>query len=385
MNRLDFPPANYEVEDQLKRIAASPRFRNAPNPCAFLELSVRRALKGKKTTGNVVAKALFGEKFIQGISPDVRVTARNLRKTLDRYYENEGKTDVVIISYPEPLTDKTIKPLEGEAYTPRFAYNPNHETWILLRMAYRQLEQPTYRDYCNALGIFTNILDREPDNIGASLGLIETICRFADRHWDYPVTFAPYAVCMTLFNKLEDRAADHWRLWAAKAYFHKGQQKDELVASCYEKALSLNRTATESYLPYVEFLLASGRMEEGLGLAQRYVNERVEDSTAVAQYGRMLYCTGRHDIAIGHLQAALAMDPSNLLAHETLAAIRFTQRDIEGLLTHLRVLKTLCDAQSFACISRFLQECEGQYSLTGCIANLLPQLTSAPSDAIAKP
>lgn len=385
MNALDFPPTDYEVEDQLKRILGSPRFRNAPNPSAFLELGVRRALKGKKTTGNVIARTLFKGKFIQGISPDVRVTARNLRKTLDRYYEQEGSTDVVIISYPEPRKDKTLKAVEGEAYTPRFTHNPRHETWILIRVGYRLLELSTYRDYCRALSIFVGILEGDPDNIGASLGLVETVCKFGDNHWHPPVEFSSQAMCVDLLEKLESWAGNYWRLWAAKAYFHMRRKVPELVASCYEKALSLNRTATESFIPYIEFLLESGKRDEALGLAQRYVNERVEDSTAVAQYGQILCAAGRHDIGTGHLQAALDMDPGNCLAHQGLATIRFMQRDVAGVSAHLQALKVLCDAESFARFTNFLERHEEQYSLRGCIANLLPQLTSVASAAIVKP
>jgi tetratricopeptide (TPR) repeat protein len=406
MSSLDFPPKGYEVEDQLKRMLASPRFRNAPNPSAFLELGVTRALKGKRTPGRVIAAALFGGKFIQGESPDVRVTAKNLRKTLERYYENEGSTDVVIISYPEPLKDKTVKFVEGEAYTPRFAYNPKHETFIQVRLGYRFLEQSTYRDYCNALNIFTGILENDPDNLGALLGLTETFCKFGDNQWapswrisdglvatlcgegenvwKSPSKVPALTVCISIFAKLEKRAGNYWRYWAARAYFDMRKSEAKLVASYYEKALKLNRTATESFIPYIEFLVETNKRDEALGLAQRYVNERVEDSLAVAQYGYILCLAGRQDVGIGHLQAALHMDPGNCLAHQSLATIRLMQRDVDAIFVHLQALRLLCDAESFTRFSSFLEMNEEQYELKGCIANLLSRPANGDSEAIVK-
>jgi tetratricopeptide (TPR) repeat protein len=373
MSTLDFPPANYEVEDQLKRILATPRFRNASNPSAFLELVVKRALKGKKTTGRIVAQELFGSKFIPGESVDVRVTARNLRKTLEKYFEREGSNDVVIISFQDPAEDKSIKPVEGEAYTPRFCYNPKHETFIFLRVAYRCLEQPTYRNLDQAFKIFTDILDREPENIGAALGLAETLCKFAERHWINPSPVEQFTTALNLLERVRNRAEAYWRFWAVMAYLHDGTGKQELIASCYEKALSLDRISTESFIPYIAFLIESQRTDEALCLAQRYANERVEDSTAVAQYGQILVSVGRWDIGIGHLQAALAIDPGNYLAHETMAAVRFVQKDTDGVSVHLQALKLLCDPPSFSRIVTMLQNAEEQYGLKGCIAKLLAQ------------
>jgi tetratricopeptide (TPR) repeat protein len=386
MTKLDFPPARFEVEDQLKRMLAAPRFKNATNPSDFLKLGVERALKGQKTTGSVIAKGLFEGKYYSGLSSDVRVTAKNLRRTLAGYYANEGENDVVIISYPTPSKDKSLKLQEGKAYTPTFSYNPKHERYILIRMGFQCLDRSTYRDYRLAFTLFSNIFEEDRNNIGAIFGLIEAICKFADRHWKYPVELkSAYAGCINLFDGLQDRAQNYWRFWATKAYLHKGMGKNHLVASLYAKALEIDRTATESYLPYIEFLFDSGKREEALGLAQRYVNDRVEDANAVAQYGQILCGAGLKDIGIGHLKVALMMDPGNCLAHETLAAVRFAERDVEGIRLHLRMLRVLCDDESFRLIVEFLESEEDRYDLKGCVAGLLSQETSGAFASIVKP
>lgn len=404
MATLDFPPAAFEVEDQLKRMLASPRFRNAPNPSAFLELTVRRALNGKKTTGHTVAKALFEGKFFQGFSSDVRSTALNLRKTLKRYYDHEGRGDVVLITYPEPLKDKTIKPVEGEAYTPRFAYNPEHQPFILVRVGYRLLEKSTYRDYQNAVELFVLVIDSNPRHLGALLGLAEALIKFGENGWTpkMPEVLArslcpvdapnpqsssgrPLAVniCDGIFSQLEGRAQDYWRYWAARAqYSH--STKGTMAAAYYAKALRLDRPATESFLPYIDHLIRTGELEEALGLAQRFVNERIEDSIAVGEYGRLLCYAGRFEHGIGHLQVALKLDPGNCGPHQTMAVIRFMQRDLDGLASHLRALQALCDAESFSRFTAVLEEHEEQYELKGSVANLLLELPNAAAAAIVK-
>ena len=122
----DLSPTPSEIREQLARMVASARFRNAFNQSAFLKLVVERALQGKKTSGHVIAKVLFGEKFSKGESTDVRVTATNLRKTLKRYYATEGSEDLTIIALPNPPEDKSVKLTEGQAYTPGFSYNNHH-------------------------------------------------------------------------------------------------------------------------------------------------------------------------------------------------------------------------------------------------------------------
>jgi tetratricopeptide (TPR) repeat protein len=165
---------------------------------------------------------------------------------------------------------------------------------------------------------------------------------------------------------------------------HKGEGKNELVCSFYEKALALDRQFTESYLPYIEFLVDTGRTDEAMVLAQAYMNDRIEDSTAVAQYWQILCSVGRYESGLNHLQTALTMDPGNCLAHETMAAVRLMQRDRKSLAVHLLALKALCDARSFDRIAKFLTDAEEQYDVKGMIANVLSPGVNGDSEAIVK-
>jgi hypothetical protein len=63
--RTDDTPLDAEVRYQLERMLAAPRFRNAGNQTDFLKLVVERALQGKKTRGEIIAKELFSDKVGQ--------------------------------------------------------------------------------------------------------------------------------------------------------------------------------------------------------------------------------------------------------------------------------------------------------------------------------
>jgi hypothetical protein len=404
MQSHDFPPPDFEVEAQLKRILASPRFKNAPNPSAFLDLTVRRALKGKKTTGT-----LFAGKFFQGVSDDVRVTALNLRNTLKKYYDKEGRTDVVVISYPKPESDRTIKPVEGAAYTPRFSHNPNHESYIICRVAYRSLDDQTQSSFYRAINLFTDLLMDDHEDCGALLGLVEAICAFCDRSWvpeipkwhltedllrsicnsvtaETPITAAQVSaieICDSIFSILEIRAEHHWRYWAVRAQY---LQQRNLPGSerCFSIALRLDRLATESFIPYMYFLIEINRCDEAVGLAQSYCNERVEDSFAVGEYGRLLCAAGRRKIGIGHLQVAIAIMPGNCSALQSLAVIRMIEKDVSGLASLLQTLKLYCDSDTFQWFLHYLEAHEQQFELPGCMAKLMLDLASADGSALAK-
>jgi hypothetical protein len=251
MERPDFPPSKEEVLEQLRAVLATPRFTNALKPSAILRLGVERILQGEKTTGKHIAKGVFGKDFDQYVSPDVRVTASNLRKTLKTYYEREGADDLSVFSYPEPQTDKSIRPTEGEAYTPRYAFNPTNDILMLVRLAYVRLEKVTYGDHERAFRIFERLLGEDPESVEANLGMATTLLSFAQWGWVNPADSEPSAACEEIFVKLGGRAANFWRYWATKAFFAQGKEDVKLAEKFYGRSLALNRSSVEDFLPFI--------------------------------------------------------------------------------------------------------------------------------------
>lgn len=383
MSWPDCPPLKWEIEEQLTRILSSRRFRNASNPSAFLEFVVGRALEDKRTAGHLIAEKLFAGKFVKLVSNDVRQTKANLCKTLERYYKAEGKDDMVVIYLPDVPEDTSIKLLEGEAYTPQFKYNPKLDTVLILRMGYRLLEYSTYRDYVLAFSAFSEVLEKAPNHCGATIGLVETFCKFADRHWNNPAQLDPLSTCNLLLGGMPAEMKNYWRYWAANAFVEKVVGEDTLAAAAFRKALELDQSQTESYIPYISFMFETQQTDIALGLADRYIQAHMEDSVAHTQYAYFMALALKSDVASSSLETALLLDAGNRGAHEFSAIIAFLKKDSDRFTEHMRTLRAICDATSFALIVAHFEKYEPHHSLAGWTAKALESTADSASDGTA--
>ena len=96
----DLKPA---VEAQLEKMANAPVFRRKPRVRSFLEYTVRQTLDQQqaKLKEYSIAVEVFNrpEDFDPRLDSIVRVEARRLRATVDRYYETDGRNDDLWIRY----------------------------------------------------------------------------------------------------------------------------------------------------------------------------------------------------------------------------------------------------------------------------------------------
>ncbi|HET8547512.1 MAG TPA: hypothetical protein VFL57_05900 [Bryobacteraceae bacterium] len=97
------PEMRAAVEAQLHKMVSTQLFRRKPRVCSFLQYTVRQTLAGQ--TGKLkeysIAVEVFNrpEDFDPRLDSIVRVEARRLRATVDRYYETDGAADPVLIRY----------------------------------------------------------------------------------------------------------------------------------------------------------------------------------------------------------------------------------------------------------------------------------------------
>ena len=98
------PIAPADIEGQLKRILASPGFRNSARIRRFLQLAVERTLAGQddQLKEYTVGRDVFdrGADYDPRADSIVRVEAQRLRRKLREYYQTAGVTDPVEISFP---------------------------------------------------------------------------------------------------------------------------------------------------------------------------------------------------------------------------------------------------------------------------------------------
>ena len=101
-----------EVRAALARVLASEGFANSPRLQAFLTYIVEEDLSGRGSAikGKIVATDVYGKELDEGGSALnlVRVEARRLRRGLDDYYSEAGRTDTVRIG------------MQTGGYRPRF-------------------------------------------------------------------------------------------------------------------------------------------------------------------------------------------------------------------------------------------------------------------------
>ncbi len=123
------------VEHQLASILASPHFKSAKQMQNFLQYIVRKTLAGKgenlKQYTIAVETLGFPVDFDSDTNPVVRIMAGRVRDRLEKYYDNEGVNDPLVITVPKgsytPLFEKKArthqlpKAKKGHSKTPKLA------------------------------------------------------------------------------------------------------------------------------------------------------------------------------------------------------------------------------------------------------------------------
>jgi serine/threonine-protein kinase len=110
------PDPDRPVREQLERILASPTFKQVDRLKRFLSFIVLESIGGRGTELKeyVIGVHVFEKEpsFDPRTDPIVRVQARRLRAKLVRYYQEDGRSDAVIIDLPKGGYAPVFKPRE---------------------------------------------------------------------------------------------------------------------------------------------------------------------------------------------------------------------------------------------------------------------------------
>lgn len=311
------PVPNDEIKRQLARILASPRFRAAGNPAAFLNLVVARALESKKTTEEIIGKTLFGTDFSKTESTDVRVTAINLRKALNKYYTGEGAEDPILISLPQPPADIHIKLPRGEAYTPVFSYNPRNAVAQHYRFGLFSLKKAAPANIADAILLFAEVLQKQPNHVQANISMAEAFCLLAVFEFPSvlhmcqrnallpPVRYAEIAV--------EQRPDDWYPHAALAAILMMAGFLDE-ARHHFQEALRLDCAHAQEYAWYHAFLFAIGDIDQGLDLVKACIEEDSLNAGPMALYSLWLYAARQFEASRDTLERVYDLEPNSWLA-----------------------------------------------------------------------
>jgi tetratricopeptide (TPR) repeat protein len=355
-------PTHAEIEEQLKRMTTSTRFQKAPNQAAFLELVVRRALAGQTKTREVTIGRLLFPGFLKDESTDVRVTASNLRKTLPRYYEEEGFDDLVLIGLPRSQ-HKGSKLPEGLAYTPEFSYNPTHNVSKEFKLGEYYRRRRLVEDCEHAMTHYAQVLKVAPYHIGACIGMAECLCgavqtEYVIGYWNEAEKEEWIFQAARFLDRVHNRAKETWRLWATGAAMLIVLGKLNEAKDNFDVALSIDRTAVEQYPPYLYFLVLSGSATVARRLAARYLDRRVDDIEAHTTYADLLIETGEESDekeAEKVLRVALKMAKNEHSVHYLLAKLMARQERADEYAKHLEHMRLLGDKVSHKLAKRCIK------------------------------
>jgi tetratricopeptide (TPR) repeat protein len=269
----DGVPTRPEVEKQLQRMLQSKRLQGAPNQAMLVEFVVRQRFENTKISENIIGRKLF-PKYAKDTSDDVRVTATNLRKTLAKYYAEEGAADSVVITLPR-----------GPRYRPMFSFNsPAAKPYA--RGLHQHAAMAHVNDGIKAIEQFDKAIALDPGYAPAYAAKAEI-----------QLSRAPYAAwpgSKELVSAAEASAREAlrlspslWRPHIVLGMVHASRCAWDKAEASFKAALRASPEDTARHFWYAAYLLATGRKQKALRLAGE--SARDAPGNPVAQTVRALF------------------------------------------------------------------------------------------------
>ncbi len=343
-------PARREVERQLERILADEVVASHAVPAKLLAYIVNRALDGLEVTEAYIRFDKFPEGRYDQDSNVVRINMQTVRRLLAEYYAGEGKDDPVIIALPESPPGKRIKFKLGEAYKPRFTYNPDNARAKEFAIA-NALLRGGPSQAATGLAKLEAIAASESDQPDAVLGIAEAVGSRLLLEEGYVGAFV--LLLLDYIAQIEPQVPNYWRVHSVRGLLHTCNQDLDAAEKEFDIALGLDRHSTISRGCYVDFLFRCGQQEEALRLFSVYADEHMDDAHIRAAYGVYL-CKGNHH---GHaeqvLSEAMTLDRNCWNAHYGLALHSLLTGNENKRVAHTKRLEELLEPEEF---ERVMQE-----------------------------
>jgi serine/threonine protein kinase/tetratricopeptide (TPR) repeat protein len=125
--------------------------------------------------------------------------------------------------------------------------------------------------------------------------------------------------------EIDDQLAEpHASLAMVLSYFGTDWARAETE---YLRALQINRNSADAFHQYAHLLTFLGRTEEGIEMICRAVELEPVSRIISSCCGQVHFLAGRHDEAVGYLEAAIELDPSNTGPYSWLGMVHVERRD----------------------------------------------------------
>ena len=126
------------IRTQVSKVLASKEFVHADSLRRFLAYSVEKTIEGETSClkESLLGTTLFGrgDTFDPRIDPIVRVQAGKLRTRLQRYYEEEGQADPLIIEFPKGGYVPAFHVRKDEVPAPPHATRRRTFPWVVVAL-----------------------------------------------------------------------------------------------------------------------------------------------------------------------------------------------------------------------------------------------------------
>lgn len=268
----------------------------------------------------------------------VRVFKQKLLERLDEYYEGDGAGDLVLISLLSKPRRKGYKPPPGEAYRPAFAYNPEHPVQQNYRLGLYHLDQCTPADDGIALDYLEAALSRKRDHAPALLAKAEIFVR---RALYYHLRLTPTQSLEVAQRAVRQSLAANdtsWRAHAMQGILHCVHSRMNEAQVSFARAIALDAAATRyGAWYYAGFLMAMGRSDEALGIAEERARLCLDDLFAQASKGIFLYLARRFDESLITLTLAEAMNAKHWLLRVASALLALARNEPAAAQVFLRI------------------------------------------------
>ena len=304
-------PSSDAVEIAVEKVLSSAPFRSRPQLRRLLTHLVRYSLA---ENGDPMKEYTLGvEVFDRGVRFDpqcdsiVRVEAFNLRKALRAYYRSEGATDLVTIGVPKGGYRVTFRANEE----PPAAILDDPERlcsqveWSLLRANADDIAR-IQRHVQHAIVRWPGRADLHVSLASTALAALELEC----------VSPADTIGVMRRAAHAALRCDPSRRDAEFYATIHRimGTHKEAAIAAAH-RWLDF---APKSALPHFwvgATLAANGRMGDAVGYLEKAARLQPYATCFQTWFAVGLFCTGRADAGLRHLQGILAFEPDDYLAN----------------------------------------------------------------------
>ena len=294
-------PGAPQIRMELNILLARSCLRSAPSQAAVLEVVVKGHLNGETLDGNKIGDRAFPN-FIANYSSDVRVNVKSLRKTLKKYYEDEGTHDSVIIEIGE-----------GRNYPVTASYNPTSDAVKYYQKALAWMGEESSYPWLivDALAFCRCAIDADPTFAPAYALYSEYFLCLATYKQANPVRFGhgPYKgrrelpECIGLAREYAIKAVrlnkNSWRAHVAMGAYRACCYMWKAAARSFKKACELSFSGTTSDPWYSFFLIAVGRYDEALKIVEEKSADAPRGSFWNALRPLFLYLCG--DLVTAHL------------------------------------------------------------------------------------